>query len=99
MKKKYVDREEILMLAKLSALELSDDLIREYENSLNDVIHTMEASISMEVSDVDEMSSLHVMCPDDLREDLVVQDFSREEFLVNVPEKLGGLVKVPTVIK
>ncbi|WP_348663842.1 Asp-tRNA(Asn)/Glu-tRNA(Gln) amidotransferase subunit GatC [Chlamydia vaughanii] len=100
MKQTYVNREEILILAKISALELSEELIQEYETSLNEVIKTMEASISMDVTDVAvEIALSHVINPEDLREDTVTSNFSREEFLVNVPESLGGLVKVPTVIK
>ncbi len=100
MKRTYVNREDIVILAKLSALELSEELIQEYSTSLNDVIHTMEETISMDVTDiVDDLPLVHVVGPEDLREDVVASNFSREEFLANVPESLGGLVKVPTIIK
>ncbi|QVE48839.1 Glutamyl-tRNA(Gln) amidotransferase subunit C,aspartyl/glutamyl-tRNA amidotransferase subunit C,aspartyl/glutamyl-tRNA(Asn/Gln) amidotransferase, C subunit,Glu-tRNAGln amidotransferase C subunit [Chlamydia poikilotherma] len=100
MTQPYVTREEILLLAKSSALELSEELIQEYETSLNEVIGIMKASISMDVTDVvTEVGLSHVISPEDLREDVVASSFSREEFLINVPESLGGLVKVPTVIK
>ncbi|MEF9519782.1 Asp-tRNA(Asn)/Glu-tRNA(Gln) amidotransferase subunit GatC [Chlamydia crocodili] len=100
MTQPYVTREEILLLAKSSALELSEELIQEYETSLNEVIGIMKASISMDVTDVViEVGLSHVISPEDLREDVVASSFSREEFLINVPESLGGLVKVPTVIK
>ncbi|EPP34378.1 aspartyl/glutamyl-tRNA(Asn/Gln) amidotransferase, C subunit [Chlamydia ibidis] len=100
MTQSYVSREEILLLAKSSALELSEELIEEYEASLNEVIGIMEEAISMDVTDVmASLETLHVVTPEDLREDDVSFEFSREEFLANVPESLGGLVKVPTVIK
>ncbi|WP_366223735.1 Asp-tRNA(Asn)/Glu-tRNA(Gln) amidotransferase subunit GatC [Chlamydia buteonis] len=100
MTQPYVTREEIILLAKSSALELSEELIQEYESSLNEVIKTMAASIAMDVIDVViEVGLSHVISPEDLREDIVASSFSREEFLTNVPESLGGLVKVPTVIK
>ncbi|MEF9497353.1 Asp-tRNA(Asn)/Glu-tRNA(Gln) amidotransferase subunit GatC [Chlamydia sp. 04-14] len=100
MTQPYVTREEILLLAKSSALELSEELIQEYETSLNEVIGIMKESISMDVTDVViEVGLSHVISPEDLREDVVASSFSREEFLINVPESLGGLVKVPTVIK
>ncbi|BAE81488.1 aspartyl/glutamyl-tRNA amidotransferase subunit C [Chlamydia felis Fe/C-56] len=101
MTQPYVTREEILLLAKSSALELSEELIQEYETSLNEVIGIMKTSISLDVTDVivEVGLSQHVISPEDLREDDVISNFSREEFLTNVPESLGGLVKVPTVIK
>ncbi|AHK62978.1 Aspartyl/glutamyl-tRNA(Asn/Gln) amidotransferase subunit C [Chlamydia avium] len=100
MKRTYLEREDIVTLAKLSALDLSEELIQEYSTSLNDVIHTMEETISMDVVDVvDDLPLIQVVGPEDLREDIVTSNFSREEFLTNVPESLGGLVKVPTIIK
>ncbi|AAP05037.1 Asp-tRNA(Asn)/Glu-tRNA(Gln) amidotransferase subunit GatC [Chlamydia caviae] len=100
MTQPYITREEILLLAKSSALELSEELIQEYESSLNDVIGIMKASIALDVADVIvEVGLSHTVGPEDLREDVVASSFSREEFLTNVPESLGGLVKVPTVIK
>ncbi|EPP37067.1 glu-tRNAGln amidotransferase C subunit [Chlamydia psittaci 10_743_SC13] len=54
----------------------------------------------MDVVDVvDDLPLIQVVGPEDLREDIVTSNFSREEFLTNVPESLGGLVKVPTIIK
>lgn len=99
-KRTYLNKEDILVLAKISALELSEELIQEYSTSLNNVIHTMEDTISVEVADVaDDLPLIQVVGPEDLREDVVTSNFSREEFLANVPESLGGLVKVPTIIK
>ncbi|WP_201456761.1 Asp-tRNA(Asn)/Glu-tRNA(Gln) amidotransferase subunit GatC [Chlamydia sp. 17-3921] len=96
----YVDKQEVLLLAKSSALQLSDELAQEYSDSLNEIIGTMEATLEIEVADISSEELLtYVVGPEDLREDIVDQSFSRQEFLYNVPESLGGLVKVPTVMK
>lgn len=96
----YIDREEVISLAKSSALELNEDLLEEYCSSLNEVIGVMQEAIVLDTTDVIlEASVPHMVGPEDLRDDLVTAAFSRDEFLNNVPESLGGLVKVPTVIK
>ncbi|WP_100934077.1 Asp-tRNA(Asn)/Glu-tRNA(Gln) amidotransferase subunit GatC [Candidatus Chlamydia corallus] len=96
-----LDREEILLLAKASALQLSEELIQEYQTSLSAVIVSMKEAISIDVDDIGlfEPLLMHVVNVEDLREDAVISDFNQEEFLRNVPESLGGLVKVPAVIK
>ncbi|AAD18160.1 glutamyl-tRNA (Gln) amidotransferase subunit C [Chlamydia pneumoniae TW-183] len=101
MEQFHLDREEILLLAKASALQLSEELIQEYQTSLSAVITSMKEALAIEIDDADSCESLfmHVVNVEDLREDSVTSDFNREEFLRNVPESLGGLVKVPAVIK
>lgn len=100
MTKSYIDKHEILLLAKSSALNLNDSLAQEYADSLNEVISAMETALEVEVGEgsTEELFA-YVLEPEDLREDVVDESFSRQEFLHNVPESLGGLVKVPTVIK
>ncbi|ANH78238.1 Asp-tRNA(Asn)/Glu-tRNA(Gln) amidotransferase subunit GatC [Candidatus Chlamydia sanziniae] len=100
MKRSYVDKEEIAILAKSSAIQLSEEMIREYEISLNEVIASMEKALALDILDTPaESFSVYTINPEDLRDDIAKDNFSREEFLRNVPESLGGLVKVPTVIK
>jgi len=98
MTKSYIDKHEILLLAKSSALNLNDSLAQEYADSLNEVISTMVTALEVGEGSTEELFS-YVIGPEDLREDIVDESFSRQEFLHNVPESLGGLVKVPTVIK
>ncbi|SPN73193.1 Glutamyl-tRNA(Gln) amidotransferase subunit C,aspartyl/glutamyl-tRNA amidotransferase subunit C,aspartyl/glutamyl-tRNA(Asn/Gln) amidotransferase, C subunit,Glu-tRNAGln amidotransferase C subunit [Chlamydia serpentis] len=100
MEQFHLDREEILLLAKASALKLSEELIQEYQTSLSAVIASMKEALSIDIEDVTSEPLLtHVVSLEDLREDAVIPDFTRQEFLSNVPESLGGLVKVPAVIK
>lgn len=100
MDKTYVNQKEVVALAKGAALELDPMLVEDYTHSLNQVIETLQETVSMDVTDVILEASVPCMIGiEDLREDEVVSDFPREEFLVNVPESLGGLVKVPTVIE
>lgn len=99
MSKSYISKEEVILLAKNSEIELDEDQIQEYVSSLNDVFEVMQEALSVDTSDVSsEIVTEHVITPEDLREDVIVETMSREEFLRNVPESLGGLVKVPTVI-
>lgn len=100
MTESYVNKEEIISLAKNAALELEDAHVEEFLTSMNDVIALMQEVIAIDISDIIlEATVHHFVGPEDLREDMVTSDFTQEEFLSNVPVSLGGLVKVPTVIK
>ncbi|MBQ8498474.1 Asp-tRNA(Asn)/Glu-tRNA(Gln) amidotransferase subunit GatC [Chlamydia sp.] len=100
MTQSYVNKEEIISLAKNAALELDDAHVEELVASMNDVVALMQEVIAMDITHIIlEATVHHFVGPEDLREDMVTSDFTREEFLVNVPMSLGGLVKVPTVIK
>ena len=100
MTQSYVNKEEIISLAKNAALELDDAHVEELVASMNDVVALMQEVIAMDITHIIlEATVHHIVGPQDLREDMVTSDFTREEFLVNVPMSLGGLVKVPTVIK
>lgn len=99
MSKSYISKEEVILLAKSSEIELNEQQIQEYVSSLNNVFEVMQEALSVETSDLSsEIVTEHVITPEDLREDIVIETMPREEFLRNVPESLGGLVKVPTVI-
>lgn len=99
MSKSYIGKEEVILLAKNSEIELSEEQIQEYVSSLNDVFEVMQEALSVSVSNLSEkIGTEHVITPEDLREDIVTDVISREEFLRNAPASLGGLVKVPAVI-
>ena len=100
MTQSYVNKEEIISLAKNAAVELDDVHVEEFVSSMNDVIDLMQEVIAIDITDIIlEATVHHFVGPEDLREDMVTSDFTQEEFLANVPVSLGGLVKVPTVIK
>ena len=100
MTQSYVNKEEIISLAKNAAVELDDVHVEEFVSSMNDVIALMQEVIAIDITDIIlEATVHHFVEPEDLREDMVTSDFTQEEFLANVPVSLGGLVKVPTVLK
>ena len=100
MTQSYVNEEEIISLAKNAALELDEAHVEAFVTSMNNVIALMQEVVAIDITDIIlEATVHHFVGPEDLREDVVTSDFTREEFLANVPVSLGGLVKVPTVIK
>lgn len=98
MTKKYLSGEDILKLAEQSAIYISDSEVLEYTESLNDIIGYIEQIHTVDTTDSDSVSE-YILTVDDLREDIVDYEFSRDSFINNVPESVGGLTKVPSIIK
>lgn len=86
---------DVLRLAQLSRLKLSDDEVKKYEKE-------MEAIINM-VADLPEISGealgVDAGNPMELREDVVKPSLKREEILKNAPQTQAGCIVVPKVVE
>lgn len=86
---------DVLRLAQLSRLKLSDDEVKKYEKE-------MEAIINM-VADLPEISGealgVDASNPMELREDVVKPSLKREEILKNAPQTQAGCIVVPKVVE
>lgn len=98
MSESYISEEEVVRLANNAKIALGEELIQEYTASLNHVFEVMQEALLVDTSDVSSEYAGPVVTVEHLRDDCVLETLSREKFLSNVPESLGGLIKVPTVI-
>jgi len=92
-----ISREEVLHIAALSHLKLSDDEIPRFQRDLSSVlsyIHTLNKADTSKVAAAEHAFSV----PQRLREDKAAASFSHEEMMQNVPQKADGFILVPKVI-
>ena len=93
-----IDVDEVKKIAKLAALNVSEEDIQSYANNLSNILGLVEQMNEVDTTGVTPMSH-----PFDavqrLREDVVTDLNRREEFLEIAPETKDGLYLVPKVIE
>jgi aspartyl-tRNA(Asn)/glutamyl-tRNA(Gln) amidotransferase subunit C len=92
-----ISREEVLHIAALSHLKLSEEEITRFRRDLSNVlsyIRTLNKADTSKVPATEHAFSL----PQRLREDQAVASFSHADMMKNVPQKADGFILVPRVI-
>lgn len=94
-----LDKETIKKLSKLSRIDCSEEEQESLLNDLKKIINYIEQLNEVDTEHVQPCN--HVL--DDIvnvtREDVVEDILPREIFIANAPSHVGGMIKVPTVIK
>jgi aspartyl-tRNA(Asn)/glutamyl-tRNA(Gln) amidotransferase subunit C len=89
-----IDREQLLHVASLARLELSDDELGRLEPQLNDILAAVSKVSELDLSDVPPTSHplevVNVWAADEPAPCLSVEDA-----LANAPEREGNFFKVP----
>jgi len=89
-----IDREQLLHVAQLARLELSDEQLERLGAQLNDIIEAVSKVSELDLSDVPATSHpldvVNVWADDEPRPCLTV-----DEALANAPERDGNYFKVP----
>ena len=94
-----VDKKTIKSLTQLSKIQCTEE---EEESLLQDLKNILAYVEQLEeVNTENAIACNHILELSDnvWREDVIGATLSREVFLSNAPSQVGGLVKVPTVIK
>ena len=93
-----VDKDVVLNIAELAQLQIEDDEVDYYVDSLGRILQLVEEMQSVDTQGVEPVSN-----PLDgiqrLREDRVTEEDQRELFLANAPESEQGLFLVPRVVE
>ena len=93
-----ISREEVLKIAKLSKLELSEKELEKYMVDLSNIVDFANQLSNIDVDDV--KPTAHILDIQNVfREDEVKPSCSREEILKNAPSAQGGCVSVPKVVE
>ena len=89
-----ITRDEVLHVARLARLELSDDDVAKFQEQLSDILEAVSKVSELDLSDVPPTSHpldvVNVWGADEPRPSLPV-----EEALANAPEREGSYFKVP----
>lgn len=91
-------REEVLHVARLAMLQISEEETAMYTEQLNSILEYANQLNKLDTSDV--MPTAHaVPLKNVLREDAVRPGLPQEEVLANAPEAEEGMFRVPKVIE
>lgn len=93
-----LSREEVMHVAKLAMLQVSEEETELYTEQLNSILEYAEQLKKLDTSDV--MPTAHaVSLKNVFREDRVKPCLPREEVLANAPQAEEGMFRVPKVIE
>ena len=93
------DKETIQNLILLSRIECTDEQKEALLNDLKKIIAYFEQLNEINTDDVPACDHVLADIYNVMREDVVGPSMPRELFLSNAPAHIGGMIKVPTVIK
>jgi len=93
-----LDRNDILKIAELARLEVTEDQVTAYADTLSRILDLVERMNSVDTAGVVPMAHPLDM-PLRLREDRVTEDNRREDFQQLAPATEAGLYLVPRVVE
>lgn len=96
-----LSREDILKLAKLSRLQLSEDEIAQYQNELSSILDYVAQLDNVDVSDLKptyQVTGLSSLDENATREDEILPQVDQKDLLSNVPNVEDGHIKVQRMI-
>lgn len=93
-----INREEIVHIAKLANLSLTDEEIDKYTNDMEEILTFANTVNNVNTENIDELASLDENY-NVFRKDEVKVFENREELLKNAPSQEDGMFKIPKVIK
>jgi aspartyl-tRNA(Asn)/glutamyl-tRNA(Gln) amidotransferase subunit C len=93
-----ISREDVLHVARLARLELSEPELERMREQLNSILTYIDRLKELDVTGV-EPTSHAVPMVNVMRDDVVVPSFPRDEMLANAPDRVGELVRVPRILE
>ena len=93
-----VSREEVLHVARLARLELSEAELERMREQLNAILGYIDRLKELDVSGVEPTSHV-VPLVDVMRDDEPAPSLPPEAMLQNAPDRVGDLFRVPRIIE
>lgn len=94
-------KEDVLKLAKLSRLKLSDQEVEQYQNELSEILDYVAQLDSVDVDGLKptyQVTGLTSQDENATRDDVVSEQVSHDELMKNVPAAEDGHIKVKRMI-
>lgn len=92
-----ISKEEIIHIAKLASLNLTETEIEKYANDLTEILEFANMINSVNTEEVDETIAANENY-NVFRKDEIKQNIDREALLQNAPSKDEGMFRIPKVI-
>jgi aspartyl-tRNA(Asn)/glutamyl-tRNA(Gln) amidotransferase subunit C len=94
-----VDKKTIKSLTQLSRIECSEEEQEALLKDLKKILHYVELMNEVDTTHVPPCNHVMKDIANVMREDIVQEVLPRETFLANAPSQVGGMIRVPPVIK
>jgi aspartyl-tRNA(Asn)/glutamyl-tRNA(Gln) amidotransferase subunit C len=95
MIRSVIDREQVLHVARLARLKLSEEEVEKMASELSGILEHVEHINELDLENVDPTS--HVVAVENvLRPDEARPSWSRDEVLERAPDPAGGSFRVPS---
>ncbi len=94
-----INEKNIRSLSKLCRLEITDEEVHKLSHDLKRVVDHIEQLQEVDVSDLAPYSHMDAQGYGSLRDDEVSRVLDRDVFLANSPDQVGGMIRVPPVMK
>ena len=95
----HLDKEILINLSKLCRIHCSDEELHQLQENLESILKYIEQMSEVETQDIPPCTHISQSDPASLRADEVELTLDRKTFLQNSPSHVGGMIRVPTVIK
>lgn len=93
-----ISKEEIIHIAKLASLNLTEEEIARYAKDMTDILEFAEVVNSLNTDEIKETVGINGEY-NVFRKDEVKQTVSKEELLKNAPSQDEGMFRIPKVIQ
>lgn len=93
-----LNEESIKILSRLCHIEVSDEEIKSLLSDLKRILNYVSQLQEVDVSHLSPHSHIEEQSLNSLRPDRAENHLSREAFLANAPDQVGGMIRVPPVI-
>ena len=94
-----MDRDTIKELSKLCRIECSEEEEASFLQDLQKILDYFEELQNIDTEGVKPLDHVLESIVNVMREDSVSEVMPREAFLENAPSQIGGMIRVPTIIK
>ena len=92
-----ITREQVLHVAKLARLKLSEEEEKIYARQLDEILSYVDKMNELDTKDVEPTEHV-IPLETPFREDRVIPSLDSEDSLSNAPERSGSFFKVPKII-
>lgn len=93
-----LSREEVLHIATLCRLYLSEDEVERFREQLSDILQNFEILQQVDTSDITP-TAYPIPLENVVREDEIAPSFTRDDILANAPCQEGGYFRVLPVLE
>jgi aspartyl-tRNA(Asn)/glutamyl-tRNA(Gln) amidotransferase subunit C len=94
-----LDKKTIKTLTQLSRIDCSEDEQEALLNDLKEILHYAELLNEIDTTHIPPCNNVLDDLANVMREDTLGNLMPREVFLANAPSHVGGMIRVPLVIK